>query len=119
MRSSIELTLLALAGCSGESVPSGADSSPTDTGPQVYAADWDGVQAFFADHCDSCHPSQNSIDLRNDIDAYVVAGDPDQSRLWESVQALSISTMMPPSGRLPDASIEHIEAWIQAGAVRP
>ncbi len=119
MRVSIALTLSAMAGCAGESTPSGGDSGPTDTGPQVYEADWDGMQAFFADHCDSCHPAQNGIDLRTDIDAYVVPGEPDQSALWEAVQALSISTMMPQSGRLPDASIEHIEAWIQAGAVRP
>ncbi len=67
------LTLSAMAGCAGESTPSGGDSGPTDTGPQVYEADWDGMQAFFADHCDSCHPAQNGIDLRTECVA--AAGD--------------------------------------------
>ncbi len=115
------MLLLWLLACGGDGEGTG-DTAPVataDTGPVTYTADWDGMEAFFVDHCDSCHPTTNSIDLRAGIDSYVVAGDPDASSLWESVQALSISTMMPPSGRLPDETIAHVEEWIQAGAVRP
>jgi uncharacterized membrane protein len=111
----VAMMLLACGG-DGESTPT-ADTGAT-TAPAGYTADWDGVQNLFADHCDSCHPATNGIDLRADIDTYVVPGDPDASRLWESLQAQSISTMMPPSGKLPDEDIAHVEAWILAGAPR-
>ena len=108
--------LLLACGGDGESTPT-ADTG-SDATPAAYTEDWDGVQKLFEDHSDSCHPATTSIDLRADIDTYVVPGDPENSRLWEALQAQSISTMMPPSGKLPDESIAHVEAWILAGAAQ-
>jgi len=108
--------LMLACGGDGESTPT-ADTG-SDTAPAGYTEDWAGVQQMFEDHCDSCHPATNNIDLRADIDTYVVPGDPESSRLWEALQAQSISTMMPPSGKLPDEDIAHVEAWILAGAAQ-
>ena len=111
------IAVMILLACGGDADSN--DGSPTaDTGPVVYEATWDGVQQLFADHCDSCHPATNGIDLRASIDTYVVANDPDASRLMIALRAESISTMMPPSGRLPDAQVDAVEAWILAGAPR-
>ena len=116
--------VLLMLACSGGDDPGTATAdtgTPTVTAsgvPADYTADWAGVQAMFEDHCDVCHPSQNGIDLRTDIDAYVVAGSPEDSSLWEALQAQSISTMMPPSGKLSDEELAHVEAWILAGAPR-
>ena len=90
----------------------------TDTGPQTYEAAWAGVQAMFADHCDSCHPTTNGYDLRAQIDDYIVPGDPDASYLMDALRGVSISVMMPPYGRLPAESIAHVEQWILDGAPR-
>ena len=111
-----------LLACAGDGDPTG-DTAPVATADtaaqeQTYDADWEGVQAFFADHCDSCHPSTSGIDLRDSIDTFVVPGDADASRLWIAVSGQSLSTMMPPTGRLPQATIEHVETWILDGAVR-
>jgi hypothetical protein len=112
-----------LLACAGDDSAATEDSAPVDSGTEIsqtqtYDPTWDGMQAFFGDHCDSCHPATNGIELRDTLDTYVVPGDPENSRLWISVTGQSLSTMMPPSGRLPQETIEHVEAWIQAGAVR-
>lgn len=111
--------VLFLFACGGETDPKDSATTPTaDTGAVVYAPTWDGVQELFADHCDSCHPTTNGIDLRASIDTYVVPNDPDASRLMTALRAESISTMMPPSGRLPDVQVTTVEEWILQGAPR-
>ena len=114
----LALWFLACTGDGGPTATSTGDTASTEPTEQTYDADWDGVQAFFADHCDSCHPATNGIDLRAQIDTYVIPGDAQNSALWISVSGQSLSTMMPPSGRLPQATIEHVETWILDGAVR-
>src|SRR5688572_1666941 len=110
---------LAVAACSG----SDDTDSETDAAACEYAADWAGMEQFFTDHCDSCHPSLNSIELHADVRAdvesgagvYVVAGDPDASLLWRSVSGVHTSPM-PPGDQLPETTICHVEQWIADGA---
>jgi hypothetical protein len=104
--------------CSGSEDPSPQTTGDTGDTPVEYEASWEGVQQLFVDHCDSCHPATNSVDLRANIDTYVIAGNPESSRLWEALIGVSLSTMMPPSGRLPAETIAPVEAWILAGAPR-
>jgi hypothetical protein len=89
-----------------------------------YEANWAGVQALFADHCDSCHPATNGVDLHvsvpDDVASgageLVVSGDPEASALWRAVGGSSLSEMMPTSGRLAPQTVEHVRIWIQSGA---
>ncbi len=113
------MLLTVLLACAGDSTSKDTAAGTGDTGSvaaPTYEASWDGVQAMFAEHCDSCHPTTNGIDLRASIDTYVVPGDLEASDLWDAVGGTSISTMMPPSGRLPSESVAHVEDWILAGA---
>ena len=103
--------IAALLACSGDDPEPSATADTTDTAVAVktYEPTWDGVQELFEDHCDSCHPATNGLDLRAGIDAYVVPGDSAASDLWISVSGQSLSTMMPPSGILDPASVAHVQ----------
>ena len=112
--------LWVLIACGGG--PEGADSAaPSTSAPPPT---WAGVEALFVEHCDQCHPATTGLDLhdavaedvRDGSGRYVVAGDPDASLLWDAVGGSSLTNMMPPSGRLSPAEVDHVEAWITAGA---
>ena len=49
----------------------------------------------------------------------VVPGEPDKSRLIEAVRYKDVDLQMPPKGRLADAEIAVLEAWVKNGAVWP
>ena len=49
--------------------------------------------------------------------AAVVPGKPDESLLIEAVRYESLE--MPPAGKLPEADIKLLEAWVKAGAFWP
>ena len=119
---------LALSGCDdhvlGEPL---IDDTGTGSG-SMYAADWDGVQAFFEVRCDACHGPGNDFDLRAVIENelasadpstnfYVVPGDSDSSVLWRSIDQSGTAVPMPlGTPRLDEGEFEHIRAWIDAGA---
>lgn len=120
------ILVVLLAACSGddEGKDSGADTAgDTDTGtPPTYPATWEGVQQLFAENCNSCHPSQNQIDLvllvEEDLAGgqfYVIPGNAADSYLWQVVSGGTI-TPMPPTGLLDPAVVEPIRGWIDAGA---
>ena len=46
-------------------------------------------------------------------------GEPDKSRLIEAVRFKNVDLQMPPKGKLPDAAIADLIAWVKAGAVWP
>ncbi len=49
----------------------------------------------------------------------LVPGDPDASRVVEAVRYVTEELRMPPKGKLPDAEIEALAAWVKMGAPWP
>ncbi len=104
------------------------DAAPTgDTAPPlpVYEPTWAGMERFFAEQCDACHPSQQGLDLHTGIPEdiatyqyYVKPGEPDQSRLWLSISG-PYATMPYQAPLLPAEVIEPVRVWIENGAVIP
>jgi hypothetical protein len=92
---------------------------------ESYEPTWEGVEEFFVDHCDSCHPSLQGIDLHSDVENelagdsayYVVPGDPDSSRLWTIISDPNDEFLMPfgEAEPLPDTTIDHVREWIENG----
>jgi hypothetical protein len=109
-------------GADGDADTDSDSDTDTDTEP-AYPATWDGVQSLFADHCFSCHPATNDIDLVPLIEEdlagpryYVVPGSAEDSRLWLLVTGGTLYNMPPPNALLPAATVEPIREWIDAGA---
>jgi hypothetical protein len=90
----------------------------------AYSDDWDGVKAFMADHCDSCHPAVSEPDLVPAMEAdilsgageWIVVGDPEASFVYQRIVPLMDYSVMPPGDQLDVAEYSHIESWILAGA---
>ena len=115
----------------GAAALSGCDDTVFQNDVVSYEADWLGVQMFLVDHCVECHQSASSgivlpDDLEEDLDleagTYIVPGDPAASMLWRvvsgEVQPGDPLVMPIGTGPLPTYQIEHLEAWILAGAPR-
>ena len=94
------------------------------------------IRPLLLEHCAKCHGDDNARKgkqpkggLRTDGRAAllkggdngpaVVPGDPAKSKLIEAVRYANTDMQMPPSGKLPDAAIKDLEAWVKAGAVWP
>lgn len=112
-----------LVGCDDHLFPAGAGGEVPDGG---YPADWEGVSLFFADHCEACHaatapilPDAVEADVQDGAGALVVAGDPDASRLWQSIAHEGTAVPMPfgQPDPLPADVIEPIRVWIADGAL--
>lgn len=107
------------AACPATDLP----SEDTGTPPEAYPATWAGMESLFVDHCDSCHPAQQGLDLHTGIpediagdQLFVVPGNPDASLMWLEVSGQSTLTM-PLDGVLDAAVVEPMRVWIEAGAV--
>jgi len=84
------------------------------------------VQPILASNCYSCHTAKMKGGLRVDTLAAIlkggemgpaiVPGSPDESLLVKAVRYKDNDLQMPPKGKLPDADISALEAWIKAGA---
>ncbi|MBX3044101.1 MAG: hypothetical protein KIT33_04500 [Candidatus Kapabacteria bacterium] len=48
---------------------------------------------------------------------YVKPGSADESYLFDRINSNSSSSVMPPTGRLPQSVIDSVRAWIDAGAL--
>jgi hypothetical protein len=135
----------ALLACSGSDTDTDTDTTDTDTDtdttdtdppattgetgetatvPDTYAPTWTGVQELFAEHCDVCHPAEQGFDLHIHLEtplqpyySYVIPGDPENSFLWGVLTYEYLEPRMPPTGRLPDETIQCVHDWILAGAV--
>lgn len=88
------------------------------------------VRPILAEHCYSCHgPEKQKGGLRLDMPTAVqegganglviVPGNPDGSRLIEAIRYTDDELQMPPTSRLPDDAIAHIEKWVALGAPWP
>jgi hypothetical protein len=109
--------------------------------PTLRAAEPAGSPEFFetkvrpvlVEHCSKCHGDLNGkapkgglrLDRRESVlkggdnGPAVVPGEPDKSRIIEAVRYLNADLQMPPKGKLPDAVIADLVAWVKAGAVWP
>ncbi len=101
------------------------------------AVDRDGIAYFesfvrpvLAEHCYGCHSGSARklqaslrVDHRTmllaggDSGPAIVPGDPDNSLLMQAVRYEAYE--MPPEGKLPPQSIEHLATWIRQGAPWP
>ena len=86
------------------------------------------VRPLLAKHCIKCHGggkfkgglrmvSHASRVRGGESGAAGVPGKPDESLLIEAVRYESLE--MPPAGKLPEADIKLLEAWVKAGAFWP
>jgi hypothetical protein len=86
----------------------------------------DHIKPIFRNHCAKCH---NPEDKNSDLDVMtfsaliaggasgqvVSGGDPDASRLFKLVAQTEEPKMPPDGGKIPDAEIELLKAWIAGG----
>lgn len=88
------------------------------------------VRPVLAEHCYGCHgPAKQKGGLRVDHGALLlkggdngpalVAGQPEASRMMTAVGYGDVNLQMPPTGKLPDAVIADLRAWVAAGAAWP
>jgi hypothetical protein len=90
------------------------------------------VRPVLAQHCYGCHSARAKklrgglrLDSRaallkgGDSGPALVPGRPDQSRLVEAVAYGKVELQMPPKGRLPEAAVKDLAAWVKMGAPWP
>lgn len=90
------------------------------------------VRPVLAQSCYSCHSRAAKTSLGNLFldqrsamlkggagGAAVVPGDPEKSRLIEAVRYVHQGMQMPPKGKLPEAVITDLTAWVKMGAPSP
>jgi hypothetical protein len=90
------------------------------------------IRPILINRCYECHSVESGkskggllIDSRDgllkggDNGPALVAGDPDKSRIIESVRYHNQDMQMPPKGALPSAEVKALEAWVKMGAPDP
>ena len=89
------------------------------------------IRPLFAEKCYSCHSVETMAqgELRLDSKeallrggsrgAALVPGDPSASLLVTAVSYGWLELQMPPTGRLSEQEIEHLETWVRMGAPDP
>jgi hypothetical protein len=110
----------------------GSLTTAADPTPEQLAHFENKVRPLLVEHCYSCHSAKAKklkgglrVDGRKfllnggDGGPAVVPGDPAKSKLIEAVRYTNTDLLMPPKGKLPDAAIRHLEAWIKDGAPWP
>ncbi len=94
-----------------------AEEAPADAAPASevsFSADiWPVIEKFAL----AAHGGKGGVFLESyeDIMNYVVPGKPEESMLYKALTADGMK-QMPPSGRLPDATIQLFYDWILQGA---
>src|SRR5262245_52534937 len=84
------------------------------------------VRPVLVQHCYECHSSRlkrpkGGLTLESrasmleggDNGPAIVPGDPDRSRLIEAIRFTKVDLKMPKSGKLPDAIIADLTAWVK------
>ena len=88
------------------------------------------IRPAFVEHCQECHGEEKQkgglrLDLRagwmtgGDSGPAIVAGQPEESRLFKAISYRDADLKMPPKGKLPDHVIRAFEKWIHDGAPDP
>lgn len=90
------------------------------------------VRPLLAKHCFECHSAKSKtvqgglrldhlagVTKGGDTGSAVVAGKPNESRLYVAVTFKNSDLQMPPAGKMSDAEIEILRLWIERGAVFP
>src|SRR5262249_6542561 len=90
------------------------------------------VRPVLAGNCYKCHSTREKksrggllLDSRAgllkgaDNGPALVPGRPESSRLIEAVRYKNVDLRMPPRGKLPDATVADLEAWVRMGAPWP
>ena len=90
------------------------------------------VRPVLVEHCFKCHSTRAKksrggllLDSRagllkgGDNGPALVPGNPDKSRLIEAIHYNNVDLRMPPKGKLPDAAVAALEAWVKQGAPWP
>src|SRR5262245_6181651 len=90
------------------------------------------VRPVLTEHCYKCHSAEAAklkggllLDTRDGLrkggesGPAVVPGKPEQSLLIKAVRYRDEALKMPPKGKLPDAVIADLEAWVTMGAPDP
>jgi hypothetical protein len=90
------------------------------------------VRPILAEHCFGCHSTRAKklrgglhLDSRNgllsggDNGPVLIPGQPEKSRLIEAIRYGNVDLRMPPRGKLPDAAINDLVAWVRMGAPWP
>jgi hypothetical protein len=106
-----------------------ADAGGTKPSPQAVEFFETKIRPVLVEHCQSCHgPKKQQAGLRLDSRAAVLAGSdggpvlvpgqPEQSLLIRMVAHQS-KVKMPPKGKLPQAAIDDLTAWVKMGAPWP
>ncbi len=80
------------------------------------------VRPVLATNCYACHTNSAlggvRLDSRENVLKVIVPGDPEKSAIIAALRQTG-KIKMPPGGKLKDAEVEDIAAWIKAGAVWP
>src|SRR5262245_40846382 len=120
---------LAAAVCVGLTWVPVRAAEPTDS-PEFFEKK---VRPVLIEHCLKCHgdvkgkapkgdlrlDSRQAMLKGGDNGPAVVPGSPDKSRLVQAVRYQNPDLQMPPKGKLPDAAISDLVAWVKSGAVWP
>ena len=91
------------------------------------------IRPVLVEHCLKCHGDLKGkepkgglrLDSRatalkgGDNGPAIVPGEPDKSKLVEAIRFQNADLQMPPKGKLPEALIADLVAWVRAGAVWP
>jgi len=91
------------------------------------------IRPLLIEHCFKCHGDLKGKEpkggLRADSRAgllkggdngpAILPGKPEKSRLVEAIRYANADLQMPPKGKLPDAAIADLTAWVRSGAVWP
>jgi hypothetical protein len=90
------------------------------------------VRPILVEHCLGCHAtgakkiggsllldSRDALRKGGDSGAAIELGKPEESLLITAIRYQDESLKMPPKGKLPDAAIEVLEAWVKMGAPDP
>ena len=119
--------LLVLVGLfMGNTVPIVADDAAAPPAAKVTYDEH--VRPILRQHCFTCH-NQDTKKSDLALDSFtaamrggaggevVLAGDPDNSRLWDLVSHTGEPKMPPEQDKLPEAKLQTIRAWIIGGAL--
>ena len=98
-------------------LPFSLDTARAIRGPFIISNAWAGTVVTLASNRHNLLGAMRRADLL--IGAVLIPGKVDESRLWQVLQHDPEDTQMPPDGKLPNAALADIKAWIEMGAPWP